>query len=255
MRHSLRRNDVKEALAQGRTYCGEDTAMGVERLLWRCPSCGNADRLDARGDELHCLACGATWTLDSRAVLDEALSAGRGVLGVTAHWGAIELIPATLASLGYPVSVVLEVRTGWLRAALEKATRNSDVELIIASRGDRVLEKILAALARGRILMTQVDEVDSWRRRNSRTIELFGKRLFFDHSLDFIAKKAVCPAVGLFCGREGRLRYRLRCEGLASDPHAIDVSRAALALWERYTLQSPEQWYQWPKWKEMKADA
>ena len=94
--------------------------------------------------------------------LDAALARGRGAIAVTAHWGAVELIPPALAALGYPVSVVLEASTPRLRAALERLAVGRDVELIIASRGDRVLERIFGALKRGRVLMTQVDEVDTY---------------------------------------------------------------------------------------------
>ncbi len=187
--------------------------------------------------------------------LDEALSLGRGVIAVTTHWGAVEFIPAFLADRGYPVSIVLEAKTKRLRAALERAARNVDVELLIASRGDRVLAGIFSALERGRILVTQVDEVDAWRRRPSRTIRLFGSTLYFDYSLDFIAKRSRAPSVGLFCAREGGLRYSLDCEPIALDPQTADVAALALALWERRTLERPEQWYQWKKWPLMKAQS
>ena len=187
--------------------------------------------------------------------LDAALARGRGAIAVTAHWGAVELIPPALAGLGYPVSVVLEARTPRLRAALERLVVGRDVELIIASRGDRVLESIFGALKRGRVLMTQVDEVDTWRRRLSRTIRLFGKVLFFDHSLDFIAKRSDAASVGIFCRRTERLRYELQCEELALDPSIENVANKAMRLWERRTLEEPEQWYQWKKWTDMKAEA
>jgi Kdo2-lipid IVA lauroyltransferase/acyltransferase len=185
--------------------------------------------------------------------LDRALEGGRGVIAVTTHWGAVELIPPILAERGYPLSVVLEAKTPRLRASLERLAVGRDAELIIASRGDRVLERILSALARGRVLVTQVDEVDAWRRRASRTIRLFGKSLYFDHSLDFIAKRAMAPAVGLACRREGGFRYDLSCELLAADPSSVDVAKASLGFWERRTLEAPEQWYQWTKWEAMKA--
>lgn len=185
--------------------------------------------------------------------LDEALKAGRGALAVTAHWGAVELIPPVLVERGYPLTIVLEAKTLRLRAAIERLAAGADVELLIASRGDSVLGGILDSLGRGRILLTQVDEVDAWRRRRSRTIRLFGKTLFFDHTLDFIAKRSGSPAVGLFCTRGEGLEYSLRCESLAPDPYAVDVAEKALWLWERYTLARPEQWYQWKKWGLMKA--
>jgi KDO2-lipid IV(A) lauroyltransferase len=187
--------------------------------------------------------------------LDAALARGRGAIAVTAHWGAVELIPPVLVERGYPVSIVLEARTPRLRGALERLVVGRDVELIIASRGDRVLERIFGALKDGRVLVTQVDEVDAWRRRLSRTIRLFGKSLFFDHSLDFIAKRSGAASVGIFCRRSGSLRYELDCEEIAFDPSAEDVAMKAMKLWERRTIEEPEQWYQWKKWSEMKAEA
>ncbi len=187
--------------------------------------------------------------------LDAALNRGRGAIAVTAHWGAVELIPPVLFARGYPVSVVLEAKTPRLRAALERLVVGRDVELIISSRGDRVLERIFGALARGRVLVTQVDEVDAWRKRKARTIRLFGKTLFFDHTLDFIAKRSGAASVGIFCKRLERLRYALSCEEIALDPAAENVSAKALSLWERRTIEAPEQWYQWSKWQAMKAEA
>lgn len=187
--------------------------------------------------------------------LDAALARGRGAIAVTAHWGAVELIPPVLAQRGYPVSVILEARTPRLRKALERLVLGTDVELIIASRGDKVLDRIFGALKSGRVLVTQVDEVDSWRRRSSRTIRLFGKALFFDHSLDFIAKRSGAASVGIFCKRAAALGYELGCEDIALDPALEDVASKALRLWEQRTMEDPEQWYQWKKWNRMKAGA
>lgn len=187
------------------------------------------------------------------ASLDVALSAGHGAIAVTTHWGAVELIPVVLAERGYPLTVVMEARTPWLRRKLERLVAGQDVELLIASRGDRVLEGIFAALGRGRLLVTQADEVDAWRRRPSRTIRLFGQSLFFDHSIDFLAKRALSPAVALSCSRAAGLRYSLVCESLAPDPLAVNVALKALEHWERLTLAAPEQWYQWAKWLSMKV--
>jgi lauroyl/myristoyl acyltransferase len=194
-------------------------------------------------------------TTEGLGALDAALERGRGAIAVTAHWGAVELVPPLLALRGYPVTIVMEARNPVFRRSLERLAAGRDVELLIASRGDRVLEGIFAALEKGRVLITQVDEVDSWRRRRSRIIRLFGKSLFFDHSLDFIAKRSGSPSVAIFCKRLPRLRYSLRCEELAPDPAAEDVALKAMRLWERRTLEDPEQWFQWAKWKLMKVDA
>ena len=186
--------------------------------------------------------------------LDAALARGKGAIVVTAHWGAVELIPlsrgARLPRIGSPRD-----EDAWLREALERLVSGRNVDLIIASRGDKVLERIFGALKEGRALVTQVDEVDAWRKRRSRTIRLFGKSLFFDHSLDFIAKRSGAAAVGIFCKRSEGLRYSLDCEEIAMDPAAVDVAVKAMRLWERRTIEEPEQWYQWKKWMDMKAEA
>ncbi len=118
-----------------------------------------------------------------------------------------------------------------------------------------MLSRMFEELAEGRVVVTQVDEVDAWRRRRSRTIRLFGNSLFYDHSLDFIAKRAGSPSVGIFCRRSAGLRYDLDCEAIALDPREADVAERALRLWERKLLESPEQWYEWAKWRLMKADS
>jgi len=184
-------------------------------------------------------------------ILKEALARGKGVVMVTAHWGAIELLPVLLRLRGYPVSVILETSTPLLASTLERLAAGSDVELIIESNGARVLQSALSALSRGRILMTQCDEVDTWRRRKGRTIQLFGRDLYFDHAIDFIANRTDAAVVGLFCRRQASRRYRFTAEPIALSGKNADAAVKSLVLWERYVREAPEQWYQWKKWAEM----
>jgi hypothetical protein len=41
---------------------------------------------------------------------------------------------------------------------------------------------------------------------------------------------------------------------IALDPRAEDVAAKAMKLWERRTIEEPEQWYQWKKWMDMKVE-
>lgn len=190
---------------------------------------------------------------ERETLLRESYGLGRGVILVTAHWGAVELIPAILQLRGYPISVILETSTVALRRRLQSLADGRDVELILASDGGRVLQRALDALARGRILITQCDEVDAWRRRRSRTIRLFGRDLYFDHTLDFLAAKSGASVLGMYCKRLATRRYRIVCEDIAAVGGSSDVARRSLALWERYLLEDPDQWYQWKKWRAMVA--
>jgi len=187
--------------------------------------------------------------------LRDACARGKGVLLVTAHWGAIELLPALLCQRGYPVTVILETSTSLLARALLEHARRSGVELLIASEGIRVLDAAMDALRRGRILVTQCDEVDAWRRRRGRTVRLFERELFFDHTIDFIADRTDSAVVGVFCRRLGARRYRFIVEPIALEGRGSEAALKSLRLWERYVTETPEQWYQWKKWPAMLVPA
>jgi len=186
-------------------------------------------------------------------VLDKALARGRGALLVTAHWGAVEFIPWVLAIKGYPMSVILECSTQFLLDALKEKIQYGDVELISAKMDGRVLFEALDSLKRNRLLMTEIDEVDRWHKREKSTIELFGKQLYFDNTLDVIARRTGAPVVGVFLERKEKHSYTLNLEDISVEKSPQSVARDALNLWQKYVARRPEQWYQWKKWSAMKA--
>jgi Kdo2-lipid IVA lauroyltransferase/acyltransferase len=186
-------------------------------------------------------------------LIDAALAQNRGVILVTAHWGAVEFIPWVLTLRGYPLSVVLECQSRILRQALEEKTRYCDAQLIDTSDGTPVLIRAKQSLAQNRILMTECDEVDHWRRRSGQTIELFGKRLYFDSTLDVLAGRTGAPVVGAFLKRTGRHSYTLYCENVSIQRRVKSTAWNVMQLWQHYVSRNPEQWYQWKKWQAMKA--
>ena len=52
-----------------------------------------------------------------REMLQEALAAGHGVILVTGHFGALELLPGALAVNGFPTSMICRFKTTRLREA------------------------------------------------------------------------------------------------------------------------------------------
>jgi KDO2-lipid IV(A) lauroyltransferase len=186
-------------------------------------------------------------------LLDEALSRGRGVILVTAHWGAVEFIPWVLALKGYPISVILECQTQHLARSLQEKARNLDARLISSETTPSVYKSALESLQDNRLLMTECDEVDKWRKKGSKTIELFGQRLYFDNTLDLMTHRSGAPVLGVFLKRGARGRCTLICEPINNGIRAANTARRALGLWEKYVYQAPEQWYQWKKWEAMKA--
>jgi len=188
-------------------------------------------------------------------LLHRALEKGKGCILVTAHWGAVEFIPWVLAVHKVPTSVILECATARLARCLLGRLSHADVQLISSSYGGSIFLRAMQALSSNRVMMTQCDEVDAWRRRRSQTIRLFGKTLFFDNTIDVLARRSGAPVVAAFLRRSAGNRYTLILEDVSVQRTAQSSARDCLELWEKYVSRYPEQWYQWKKWGEMKVNA
>lgn len=188
-------------------------------------------------------------------LIQKALDQGKGCILVTAHWGAVEFIPWVLHSEGFPTSVILECATARLAKSLQEKIANRNTELISSAYGGSVFFRALQSLKSNRVLMTQCDEVDAWRRRRSQTIQLFGRELFFDNTIDVLSHRSGAPVVAAFLKRSGRNRYTLILEDVSVQRKPESTARDCLGLWQKYVSQYPEQWYQWKKWTAMKVAA
>jgi len=186
-------------------------------------------------------------------LLHKALEKGKGCILVTAHWGAVEFIPWVLGIRKVPTSVILECATAKLARCLEGRLSHGDIQLISSSYGGSIFLRAMQSLSSNRVLMTQCDEVDAWRKRRSQTITLFGKTLFFDNTIDVLAHRSGAPVVAAFLRRSAGNRYTLILEDVSVQRSALSTARDCMELWEKYVSRYPEQWYQWKKWSAMKA--
>jgi lauroyl/myristoyl acyltransferase len=195
----------------------------------------------------------AHFKVEGAYLLRQALENGKGCILVTAHWGAVEFIPWVLHAQGVPTSVILECATAKLAKSLREKIANRDTQLITSEYGGSVFLRAMQSLKSNRVLMTQCDEVDAWRRRRSQTINLFGRELFFDSTIDVLAHRSGAPVVAAFLKRSGRNRYTLILEDVSVQRTPQSTARDCLGLWEKYVSRYPEQWYQWKKWSAMKV--
>jgi len=192
-------------------------------------------------------------TIQNETAISDAMALGKGVILVTAHWGAVEFIPWVLSLKEYPISVIVDCQTKHLEKALNKRARLMNAELLCNSADASVFFRALSALKRNRLLMTECDEVDAWKKRPNMTVELFGKKLFFDPTLNILAKRSGAAVVGVFLKRVSRNAFTLICEPISRGEKNVDTAMGAFSLWQKYVSQHPEQWYQWKKWDAMKA--
>jgi len=71
------------------------------------------------------------------------------------------------------------------------------------------------------------------------TIRLFGRSLYFDNTIEIIAKRTGAAVVGAFLDRGADGRYVMRIEDVSVERTPASVARECLSLWEKYVTRSP----------------
>jgi lauroyl/myristoyl acyltransferase len=180
--------------------------------------------------------------------LDQGLKGGKGVILVTGHYGAVEMLPGALAVKGYPAAMVCRFQTSRLRESLNLRAERVGLELIDADHGNILLSAI-RVLKQGRILITECDEFDEWRDNQNRSAYFLNTRLPYDRSLDLLRKRTGAAVVMALMQREERRSYAMNLTLVANGASggATAVSEECLTVLERAIDTYPEQWYQWKK--------
>ncbi|MDO9463341.1 MAG: lysophospholipid acyltransferase family protein, partial [Deltaproteobacteria bacterium] len=204
--------------------------------------------------------------LKNQGLLDAALKKGRGVILVTGHFGAVELIPLTLAMRNYPVTTIVRFKTRRLKKALLERAMPCGIRLLDAGT-ENVTFAALGTLKENRILLTECDEFEAWRPHKDKSTEFLGVTLPVDRTLDALQRKYQSPVIFALLKRgwngtyvlefhdvtESKettcLRADLSAEAAQAGTHrqerGFSVAERALSILENYIYTYPEQWYQW----------
>jgi KDO2-lipid IV(A) lauroyltransferase len=176
--------------------------------------------------------------------LQQALSLGRGVILVTGHFGAVEFLPGALGLSGFPAAIIVRPQTKELAASLAERAALINLTLIIPENG-KVLPAALRALREGRILITEADEFEMWRRHEFQTVNFLGFNIPADRTLEVLQKRSGSPLLTAFVRREPKRRYTLDISPVSAPAAVYGASSHCLQLLEKAIYQNPEQWYQW----------
>jgi lauroyl/myristoyl acyltransferase len=192
--------------------------------------------------------------ISRRRVLDRSLAENRGVILVTAHFGAVEFLPGYLALLGYPVSIIARFKTPRLKMKCEKRARAIGAKIIDAGVKNS-LTAALSALREGRILITQCDEVDCWKPDGERALSLFGLWFRLDRTVSVLQKRSGASIVFGYVRREKGGWYTAEIDDIAGHDGASTgrVEETILKRLEKLVCSYPDQWYIWTKFHLMKA--
>jgi lauroyl/myristoyl acyltransferase len=198
----------------------------------------------------------ASWRFFESRVIDEglfavreALSAGRGALLVTGHYGGVEFIPGYIGSQGIPVSIVVRFSSERLRRLSRRKGKRFRIRIIDADRTPNVLFAICRDLKENRVVITQCDEIDEWRPDKKGCISFLGRRTAPDRALNLLVRRACCPVIFCVMHRDPGFGYRFiaRRQTESGAVSGDGVGTAGLKFIEALVYRYPHQWYQWPK--------
>jgi KDO2-lipid IV(A) lauroyltransferase len=187
-----------------------------------------------------------------REHLQAALNQGKGVILVTGHFGAVEILPGSLAMHGFPTSMICRFKTNRLRQSLGWRAESIDLHLLDADTGNVILTA-MKALKQGQILITEVDEFDEWRTDPHRNSYFLNCRLPADRTLELLQKRSGAQVVTALMKREDNHQYTcsLAPVGNGAFPANMSISEQCLSVLETAVEEHPEQWYQWKKFGKM----
>lgn len=181
-----------------------------------------------------------------REMLQEALAAGKGVILVTGHFGALELLPGALAVNGFPTAMICRFKTTRLREAQGRRAEWLGVNLIDADKGKSFFAAV-KALKEGGILITECDEFEAWRPDPQRETHFLNHKLAADRTLELLRRRSGAPVVTAVVQRDGQQRYTCHFSPVShgAAPVNLPVSEQCLRVLETSVQNHPEQWYQW----------
>lgn len=195
-------------------------------------------------------------TITGEEEFKSALADGKGVLLVTAHYGAVEWLPGCLAARDYPVTMILRFQSQQLKRTIEKkALEMKDAEILDLNDG-HVIFAAIEALKKGRILVTECDEFDIWRKSKKISVDFLGQTMQGDKTLDILSKRTGAAVATALMHRNNSKDYTLKLNTLtAEEASANPLGKTTMEILDKQLKESPEQWYQWKDFgKELKLD-
>ncbi|MGM0443448.1 MAG: lysophospholipid acyltransferase family protein [Fibrobacterota bacterium] len=65
VRSGIYNNDIKACAAEGIEFTGQNIALGLENVLWYCPSCGESDTIRVEKEYCWCSHCSVVYNFDA----------------------------------------------------------------------------------------------------------------------------------------------------------------------------------------------
>lgn len=191
--------------------------------------------------------------VDSVAVIEEAIAAGRGGLLITPHLGFYDLGVAWVGAMGWHFTTVAEVLRPRALFDWFARVRERHGLTVLPARNGRSVRERLAEVLDGGGLVALVSDRDLGRR--GIWVEFFGERTTFPASPTLLLVRKQIPLIAGSVTKHGE-GYRLHLERvpyeLTGDEEAdiLAVAQVTAGALEKLVRAAPEQWHlfstNWP---------
>jgi KDO2-lipid IV(A) lauroyltransferase len=191
--------------------------------------------------------------IEGAEALDAALAAGHGAIAVAGHLGNWELLAATIAARGYPLTVVAR-RVNDLRfhALIARFRTAVGIEILLRD-APTFASEARAALARNRIVALLIDQ-DSGR-SGGVFVPFFGRPSRTQPGAALLALRTRAPVVSAFIERRPEGGHRIRLTAIPVEEgrgHGAIVALTArfTAAIEAQLRRVPVEWVWWhERWR------
>lgn len=179
--------------------------------------------------------------VNGSANMEEALSHGRGIIAVTAHFGAWELLPRAMKILGYDIGVVSRsMSQKGVERVLDNLRKKPGIETIDRKAG---AAPILRLLRKNKTMGMLIDQ--DTKGVQSEFVVFLGCPARTPVAPALFAKKLMAPVVTMHISRQNNSTYLLEIDEplfFDSEDGTADILNALNRRISQWILDAPEQW-------------
>jgi KDO2-lipid IV(A) lauroyltransferase len=198
------------------------------------------------------------WPAADRAVMDQALARGKGVVFVTGHVGNWELLARYVALEGYPAAVIAKETSDARTSELLEGLRTSSGLRVIWRGREGAAKEMLRALKSGHILGLLIDQ-DT--KVQSVFVPFFGQLAKTPRAAADLALRTGAAVLLGFCVRQATGHYRITMRDLPmpqtlGETAVVELTHALTAGIEAQIRITPSQWvWMHRRWKSQPPSA
>lgn len=189
--------------------------------------------------------------------LDKALSAQKGAIVVSAHFGNFIAMYLRIIQQGYKTNVVMRrMRDNVFEEYISDLRRNLGIQTVYSLPQRQCIQESIKALRRNELLFMLMDQ--NFGGEGGVFVDFMGKKASTAPGAIVFAKRTKAPVVPMFIKRDGKDTYKIIIEPemiLAEDEDdkkAIELNVAkASKIIEKYVQEDPHEWGGWmhKRWK------